>query len=157
MHHFSERTLVGKTGIAKLLVSTLSFQLLAEINGLAKADDSKIMMVNSYVAFACTNIYGSGVVFHKIMCDKQTQKLWLIALKPSKPTNLKHARVCYDHFPEVDYYPNYKIQLEVIGRGLFSFNSKGSREIEARPFKKFQCFTRNQLDHVNPNKYFKRN
>ena len=41
--------LVGKTGIAsmhtvhKLWVSTLDFQLLAEVNGSVKADDSKII------------------------------------------------------------------------------------------------------------------
>ena len=126
MHHFSERTLVGKTGIPTLLVSTLSFQLLAEINGLAKADDSKIMMVNSYVAFACTNIYMEVVLSFTRLCVINRHGN-CGSLHSNLLSQLKHARVCYDHFPEVDYYPNYKIQLEVIGRGLFSFNSKGSR------------------------------
>ena len=60
-------------------VSSLSFQLLAEVNGPAEADDSKITMVNSCVAFGCTNRYGSDVNFHKIPCDKERQKLWLVA------------------------------------------------------------------------------
>ena len=64
-------------------VSTLDFQILAEVNGASKADDSKIIMVNPYFAFGCNNRSGSGVVFHKIPCDKGTQKVWLIALKPA--------------------------------------------------------------------------
>ena len=41
-----------------LWVSSFSFQLLAEINAPAEADDSKIIiMVNSFVAFGCTNIH----------------------------------------------------------------------------------------------------
>ena len=78
---------MGKTGIAtihavhKLWVSTLNFQLLTEMNGPTKADDRKIIMVNPYVAFGCTNIFESGVGFHKIPCDKEIQKLWLIAPK----------------------------------------------------------------------------
>ena len=53
--------LVGKTGIAsmhtvyKLWVSSLNFRLLTETIGLTKADDSKIIMVNPYVASGCTN------------------------------------------------------------------------------------------------------
>ena len=52
---------VGKTGIAcmhtvhKLWVSSINFQLLTETNGPTKADDSKIIMVNPYVASGCTN------------------------------------------------------------------------------------------------------
>ena len=54
-----------------VLVSTLSlqFQFLAEVNGPAKADDSKITMMNPYVAFDGTNRTGSVVVFYKIPCD----------------------------------------------------------------------------------------
>ena len=61
------------TGIARaptLWGSTLNFQLL---NGPAKADYSKIIMVNPYGAFGCTNRFGSGVVFHKIQCYKETE------------------------------------------------------------------------------------
>ena len=36
------------------LVSTLSFQLMAEVNGPVKADDGKFIMMNSYLAFGCT-------------------------------------------------------------------------------------------------------
>ena len=61
--------------VYKLCVSSPSCQLLAEVNGLAEADDSKMIMVNSYVAFGCTNISGSGVSFHKSPCDKERQKL----------------------------------------------------------------------------------
>ena len=68
-----------------LWVSTLTFQLLAEVNELAKADDSKIMMVNPYVAYRCTNRFGSGVVFHKIPRDKRIQTLLHIALELAKP------------------------------------------------------------------------
>ena len=42
-------------------------------------------------ALGCTNAAGSGVSFRKIPLDKETQKLWLIALRPSKPPNLKQA------------------------------------------------------------------
>ena len=66
--------------VHNLWVSTQSFQLLVEVNGPPKADDSKVIMVNSSVAFGCTNRYRSGVVFHKIPCDKERQKLWLISL-----------------------------------------------------------------------------
>ena len=69
--------LVGKTGIAsmhtvhRLWVSTFNFQRLAEVNGPAKADDSKIIMVYPYVAFGCTNSFGCGdlvsfTIFHVI-------------------------------------------------------------------------------------------
>ena len=94
---------MGKTGIASiptvhtlytLWVSTLSFQVLAEVNGPAKADNSKTVIGNSYVALDCYDRSGSGVVFHKIPCDEETQKLWLIALKLAKPPNLKHACEC---------------------------------------------------------------
>ena len=64
------------------------------------------------------------------------RQLRLIVLKLAKPPNLKHARLCCDHFLEGDYYPNYKMQLEITGRSgrsVFSVNLKGSREIEARP------------------------
>ena len=50
-----------------------------------KADNSKIIMVTSCVAFGCTDIFRSGVVFHKIPCDKERQKLWFIALKLACP------------------------------------------------------------------------
>ena len=76
----------------------LSFQLLAEVNGPAKADDSKTIMGNSCDAFHCTNRFGSGVVFDKIPCYKERQKVWLITLKLAKPHNLKYACVCCDHF-----------------------------------------------------------
>ena len=104
------------------MVSTLSFKLLAEVNGLTKADDSKNIVVNSCVAyFGCTNISGSSFIFHKIPsdktteivaypCRKETQKLWHIATKLAKPPNLKHARVCCNHSLEEDCYPNYKMQ-----------------------------------------------
>ena len=74
------------------------------------------IMVNSYVAFSSDNRSGSGVVFHKILCDTDIQKLWLIAFKPSKPFNLKVACVCCFHFLEKDYYPNYKLQSKSIDR-----------------------------------------
>ena len=48
--------------VHKLWVSTLNFRLLAEVNGPAQADDSKIIMDNPYVAFGCTNRFGSGVL-----------------------------------------------------------------------------------------------
>ena len=54
--------LVGKTGIAHihtvhtLWVSTLSFQPMAEVNGLAKTDDSKIILVISNVAFVLIDL-----------------------------------------------------------------------------------------------------
>ena len=51
------------------------FLLLVWVNGPAEANDSKIIMVNSCVAFGCTNRSGSGVNFHKIPCDKELQKL----------------------------------------------------------------------------------
>ena len=53
---------------------------LQEVNGPAEGDDSKIIQVNSCVALGCTNKAGSGVSFHKIPCDTETQKLWLIAV-----------------------------------------------------------------------------
>ena len=122
---------MGKTGIASihtmhtLWVSTLSFQVLAEVNGPAKADNSKIVIGNSYVALDCKARSGSGVVFHKIPCDEETQKLWLIALKLAKQPNLKHACECRNYFLEGDYYPNYKMQSELTGRcdrNVFSFS-----------------------------------
>ena len=61
--------------VNELWVSTLSFQLLAEVN-----EPAKIIMVNSCVAFGCTNRSGSGVGFHMIPCNKERQKVWLIAL-----------------------------------------------------------------------------
>ena len=87
----------------RLLVSSLSFQLLAEVNEPAEAHDSKIIMVNSCVAFGCTNRSGSGVQFHKIPCDRERQKLWLIALRLAKPPNLQDAHVCSDHFLATGY------------------------------------------------------
>ena len=103
-------------------------------------------MVNSCVAFGCTNRSGSGVGFHKIPCDKEREKLWLNALKPAKPPNLKHARVCSDHFLEEDYDMNYKLESELLGKlvnqrrflskdavpSVFSFNPKEARKIKAR-------------------------
>ena len=59
---------------------------------------AKIIMVNSCDAFGCTNRAGSSVSFHKIPCDKETQNVWLIALRRSMPVNLKHACVYSDHF-----------------------------------------------------------
>ena len=71
------------------------------VNRPAKANDSRIMMVNSCVAFSCTNKNsGKGVYSHNIPCDKERQKLWPIALKHAEQHNLKHACVCCDHFPE---------------------------------------------------------
>ena len=58
-----------------LCVSTLSFPLLVEVNGPEKADVSKIIMGNSCVVFGCTNRSGSGVVFHKFPCDKETESV----------------------------------------------------------------------------------
>ena len=84
------------------------------LNGPAKSDDCKFIMVNSCVAFGCTYRSGNGVVFPKIPCDKQ--KLWLITLKLAKPSYLKHACVCSEHFLEEDCYPNYKMQSELICR-----------------------------------------
>ena len=65
--------------VYKRWVSSRSFQFLAEVNGPAEADDSKIIMVNSCVAFGCTNI-SCGISFHKIPYNKERQ-MWLIALK----------------------------------------------------------------------------
>ena len=73
-------------------------------------------MVNSCVAFGCTNRVGSGVSFHKIPTDKERQKLWLIALKLEKPPNLKHAWVCSNHFLDEDYMSSYRLQSELLGR-----------------------------------------
>ena len=67
-----------------------------------KADDRKIIMVNSCVAFGITNRSGSGVDFYKIPCDGERQKLGLIAFKLAKPHNLKPVLVCSDHFLEDD-------------------------------------------------------
>ena len=104
-----------------LWVSTLSFQLLAEVNGPAKADDdSKIIMVNSCVAYGCTTRSRSGVCFHNIPCDKERHELWLIALKPAKQHDLKHARLCCEHFLVENHYPNYKMQSESNGRSANS-------------------------------------
>ena len=61
--------------VHNLWVSTQSFQLLVEVNGPPKADNSKIIMLNLCVAFGCTNRSRSGIVFHKILCDKERQKL----------------------------------------------------------------------------------
>ena len=82
------------------------------MNGPAEGDDSKTIMVNSCVALGCTNRAGSGINFHKILCDEEKQKLWLIALRPSKPPNLKHTRVCSDHSLEEDYQFNYEVESE---------------------------------------------
>ena len=73
-----------------LCVSTHSFPLLVEVNGPEKADVSNIIIGNSCVVFGCTNRSGSGVVFHKIPCDKERHKVWLIALKLAYPPNLKY-------------------------------------------------------------------
>ena len=68
---------MGKTGIVnmhtvhKFWLFTLNIQLLAEVNG---PNDSKTIMVNPYVAFGCTNRFGSCIVFHKIPCDNEIQK-----------------------------------------------------------------------------------
>ena len=56
----------GMQALCKVWVSTFSFQLLAEVNGPAEANYSKIIMVNSCVAFGCT-----------------------ISLRPCKPSNSK--------------------------------------------------------------------
>ena len=61
--------------VHNLWVSTQSFQLLVEVNGPPKADNSKIIMLNSCVAFGCSNRSRSGIVFLKIPCDKERQKL----------------------------------------------------------------------------------
>ena len=66
--------------LCKLWVSSLSFQLVAEVNGPAKTDDSKSINVNSCVAFGCINGSGSGVNFHNIPCDKARRKLRFIAV-----------------------------------------------------------------------------
>ena len=89
-----------------------------EVNGSLKAGDSKIIMVNSCGAFGCTNRSGGGVCFHKIPCDKERHKLWLIALKLARPPYLKHDRVCCGHFLEGDYYPNYKMHEKSVHRAL---------------------------------------
>ena len=82
----------------RLWVFSRSSKLLTEINEPAEAEDSKIIMVNACAVFDCNTRSGSGVVFHKIQCDKQRQRLWLTAHRLAKPPNLKHARVCSDHF-----------------------------------------------------------
>ena len=80
-----------------------------------------------------TNRFGSGVVFNKIPCDKETQKLWLIALKPAKPPNdLKHACVRCDRFLEGDYCPSYKMQSEVIGRSAEEILKRICRTIRTK-------------------------
>ena len=61
--------------VYKLWVSSLSFKLLAEVNGPAEDDDSRIMRMNSCVAFGCTNGSRSGVYFHKVLCNKERQRL----------------------------------------------------------------------------------
>ena len=86
------------------------------MNRPANAVDSKNIMVDSCVAFGCTDRSGRRVVIHKIPCDKERHKLWLVTLKLAMPTNLKHACVCCDHFLEEDYYSSYKMQSELIGR-----------------------------------------
>ena len=45
------------------------------VNRPPKADNSKIIRLNSCVAFGCTDRSRSGVVFHKIPCDEERQKL----------------------------------------------------------------------------------
>ena len=78
------------------------------MNGPAEGDDSKIIMVNSCVALGCTNRTGNGVSFHRIPCDKETQKLWLIAFNVlSHLIRLKHACVCSDPSLDEDYQFNY--------------------------------------------------
>ena len=42
--------------------------------------------------------------------------LWLIA----KPSSIKHSRLCWEHFLEEDFYPNYEMQSELIGRSTKS-------------------------------------
>ena len=49
------------------------------MNGPAEDDDGKIIMVNSCAAFGGTNRSESGNGFHKILCNKGKQTLWLIA------------------------------------------------------------------------------
>ena len=80
------------------------------------SDDRKIIMVNSYVASAGTNISGSGVGFHKIPRYKERQNVWLITLRLAKPSNLKHTSVCSDHFLEDAHYSNYESLSELLGR-----------------------------------------
>ena len=55
----------------ELWVSTLSFQLLTEVNGPAETDNIKIIMVNPCVVFGCIDRSGSGVCFHKVPCNKE--------------------------------------------------------------------------------------
>ena len=96
---------VGMTGQANIHTEYklwVSFSAFAEVNGPTKADDRKIIMVNSSVAFGFTNISGSGLDFYKIPCDRERQKLRLIAFKLAKPPNLKPVRVCSDHFLKDD-------------------------------------------------------
>ena len=80
--------------VHNLWVSTQSFQLLVEVNGPPKADNSKIIMVNSFVAFG--NRPRSGVVFHKTPCDIERQKLWLIALELACLCLLYMLSICRD-------------------------------------------------------------
>ena len=86
------------------------------MNGPAEGDDSEIIMVNLCVAFGCSSRAGSGVSFHKVSCDKETQKLRLIENRqsPSKQPNLLHACVCSDHSLEEDYQFNYKLESEFV-------------------------------------------
>ena len=103
-----EQSLGGMAGYASmhtvnyLRVSTLSFTLLAEQNGPAKVDNSKIIMVNSCVAFGGVVDLDVALAFTRF-CVIETQKVWLVALKLARPTNSMLARVCCDPFLEKDF------------------------------------------------------
>ena len=84
-HGHGSDKLVHVCTVYKLWVSSLSFQLLAEVYGPAEADDNKIIMVKSCIAYNCTNISESGLNSHKIPCNEERQKLWFIALWLLKP------------------------------------------------------------------------
>ena len=97
-------------------MSSLSFHLLAEVNGPAEADYSKILMLNSCVALGCTNIELevalAFTIFHVL---KRHNNCGLLHLDLLSHRILKHALMRSDNSLVEDYQFNYKLESELLG------------------------------------------
>ncbi|XP_035224594.1 THAP domain-containing protein 6-like [Stegodyphus dumicola] len=77
-------------------------------------------MVNSCVAFGCTNrrIAGSGITFHRIPKDPTLREAWIQAIRRKDWNPSANAFLCSEHFKEEDFNKRYASHLCTLKKGV---------------------------------------
>ncbi|XP_035227907.1 THAP domain-containing protein 2-like [Stegodyphus dumicola] len=99
-------------------------------------------MVNSCVAFGCTNrrIAGSGITFHRIPKDPMLREAWIQAIRRKDWNPSANAFLCSEHFKEEDFNKRYASHLVTLKKRVLFRASLKNFHLICRKFKRLRKF-----------------